>query len=465
MKRYLCILTALLMLVLSACQTEPEKPAETAAPTAKPAEATDATEATEPPSEDRQFVGDFSYDPGTDYDARFAIVAEDFFETEDAFYWHPEYDEYMRYAMKDGSDWGVLCPRPECQHDGGNAFRHNPECGGYIDSIMSCCGIYDGKLYYVSTDNRLTGSDSCGVIFRMELDGSAHKRVGSIPSITDSTGHVVGPQCFCFHRGMIFMYALNWEVENGEPTSRTVYAVSPIEGGEYTIMYESSEGRGGCIDLMGEYCYIFNIYNDERGENGVCVELLRWSMVTGELEKLSDSTEPYILPNPGTLWMRGDGNVYTKGRFVKDRGVSSVMYLKDGEWEELLNFEDDGEVIYSLNWISDGIAIAQGFTGVGRFITEPDIDVWIKRFDGGTVFKGKLPMDWLESEEIAKGFKLYQISYAFGDENVFYYEFVLDPGSDGNRGETVLVKYEMTADGPVSTIIGTRLFSTFSSGD
>lgn len=458
MKRTISLLLALLMLLaLSAC-TGGDKPSPSAAPDAtQQAENTGTSDTTAEPETtlspgELQFTGDLSYDPETDFDPRFSGYQGNLFDIGDAFYWTEKDDGYMRYVMKDGSDWGVLCPKPECDHDSGNAASRNSGCLGYMTygKRNTACGIYDGKIYYV--DHYRPGEGNYGVIYRMNLDGSGHERVGTIPLIIDSNGNDVYPQYFEYHRGKIFIFACVNSVVNGEPMQRTAFVEVPLEGGEYKIMYECDAGTYGYIDMMGEFCYMFSMYRDEETDT-IRFKLLRWSMVTEKLDELYDGDELYLFPNPGTLWMSG-GNVYTKGDFDQLTGVKAVMYLKDGVWEELINFDDDGELSYSVEWISDGIAIAEQFDEVywTRIPDDLDFDIWIKRFDGETLYKGKLPLDWAKSELIQPGYKIQDVNYAFGDENAIYYDFMLYNKRD--REANVLVKYEITEEGLIPTVIG-----------
>ena len=84
---------------------------------------------------------------------------------------------------------------------------------------------------------------------------------------------------------------------------------------------------------------------------------------------------------------------------------------------------------------------------------DPDIDIWIKRYDGSTVYKGKLPMEWLD-EFTAQGMTLERASLVCGNENELFCEFELFKRNKDRVNEPqsfVLIKYELH-DGEITEI-------------
>ena len=202
MKKISLILTALLLLPLAACK----KGGQEAAPTAAPG------------GED--YVPDFGYNPATDFDRRLGMNGNrsTVFETEDVYYWLQDDDGYLRYCEKDGSDGGVVCGKPECVHDNGNAISRHREknCNGYVGAVTPYMWMLDGKIYFINYYEYITDREgTCGTIVRMDPDGTNKEVVKSIPKPKTPYGDDLTPQNYCYHRGMLYSFVFGGSIEQG----------------------------------------------------------------------------------------------------------------------------------------------------------------------------------------------------------------------------------------------------------
>jgi hypothetical protein len=468
MKRFIAIiLAALLLLPLTACAggQEPAPTAEPGENTAVPGEAT-----AEPGVED--YVPDFNYNPATDFDQRLGMNGNmsTVIETEDVYYWLQDDDGYLRYCEKDGSDGGVVCGKPECVHDNGNpiAWHREKNCNGYVGATQPYMWMLDGKIYFINDYEYITDREgTCGTIVRMDPDGTNKEVVKSIPKPKTPYGEGFLPQSYCYHRGMI--YSLVWGdfIDKSEPSHPFLVMAFPLDGDDWITIYDSGRDfHNGSIMPVGDCCYIVdNAWNfedpsilyDENYEGEFIrawnkTTILRWCSVTGEFETLHVGDE---LVGIFRYWIDEEGNFYTISKYEEGVGSNRVLRLADGEWEEVLNF-DDPDIDYTIRSLSDGIVIARDYKEYNRNGMDPDIDIWIKRYDGTTVYKGKLPMAWLDTMETTK--TLERSSLVCGDENelLCIFETRKRTPDRSNEPQTfVFVKYAITENGLEEILLGT----------
>ncbi len=194
MKKATLLICLILMLLLTACGSVPER--------------TETSGATEIPSSTDNTALKLS--PEDRNQTTYGIL--NFIETEDGYY----YPKYIRrgallyFCPRGGDQFVPLCAKPNCSHSDDN-------CNAYMDSIEPL-GYYDGALYTVEYD--LDGNDVYNVVKR-NLDGTDHSVVASV----DNIGSLV-PQ---YHRGKIFFH---FESQGGEPFENRMIVVDLADGSE-----------------------------------------------------------------------------------------------------------------------------------------------------------------------------------------------------------------------------------------
>lgn len=459
MKRtLLMLLCALMLLSLAACKGgEPAEPDNTPAPTETALDTPAPALPTEAPVSEH--VPDHSYNRETDFDKRLAMNGNfnSIIETEDVYYWLPDRDRFIRYCEKDGSDYGVLCGRPECVHDNGNAFGRSADknCNGYIGSSRPYIWIVDDKLYYVDDYTYFrTYPDSCGVIMRMNLDGTGRELFKVIPKPETPYDDSMCPQYYCYHRGALYSFIMGNYVEDAEPSQPFVAGMFPLDGDEWTIFYDAGAGiHYGSVLPSGEFCYVVDqVWGGEDSTNRV----LRWSSVTGELELLYEGFETGLIFR---YWVDEEGDFYAPQLPQDGEGpIERILCLEDGKMIHAIDFEDP-ETVYTERSVAGGVVIARNYVPYDRsyyvkYGKETDIDIWIKRFDNTTVYKGKLPMGWLDSIENTPRFEGADLVSA--DENGMLCVFKMQRRSlEGSTDATslALVKYVFTEEGGIEEIL------------
>ena len=401
------------------------------------------TEASDLPHDES---GDVSaFDPDTDTDNRFILpyygcVAE----TDDVYYWLPSNRQYLLYYDKLTGDMEPLCGRPECEHiQGGRNGEPNRACDSYLNAEACSLSLYRGKLYYVSDDSE-KGGPPWYSLWRMGPDGTQKEEVLVLEPPEDSR-----PQTYILHRGMLYSFCFDSIVVAGENRCRARYIVTPIDGEscDYTVMYEreSHYAQLGYMRFIGQYCYIFNCYTDEETQQNR-TSVLRWNSVTSETELLGDGPEIGRCYEP---WVTRDGEIFAAGE------DQNIHRLEDGVWEEYIDFSDD-DGNFEAKSISDGVMIGLRGPGPDQQILK-DYEIWIRRFDGTTLYKGPLPQQWREAIPAADDA---QSSLAFiegGEGSLLAMFSAVWPDPSGVTGRTVcafLVQYEITPDGLVEKPLG-----------
>ncbi|MBO4879173.1 MAG: hypothetical protein J5544_02835 [Clostridia bacterium] len=439
MKKLSALIIAFFLLLpclfLSACGKAPSGAPSTSVPSPDPGVISEtATDEPSVPSPAPVHIADHSYDPATDFDKRLIWVGslgDSVIETEDAWYWLSTAGGYLRYYDKALGESGVLCGKPECEHDS-SGRAGNPDCNGYLDTSKQYMWLNEGRLYYLHEGIDKAYPDSLFRIYSIGPDGTDRRLEKVVPKYDSPYGlGVMHTQYMCYHRGVLYGFCFGGAISGGEPSQPFTVSAFPLDGDEFTTIYDSGAGvHYGSICPAGEYCYIVDFSETNK--------LLRYSAVTGETELLYEGNEL----NVAQYWIDGLGGVYAGGDFVRGKGCSSVWRLDAEGRSEVLRFEDP-DIDYSLLNVSDGIAIARNyFENLGKGM-DPDIDIWIKRYDGTDIFKGKLPMAWLDSLQDAG--RLEGIRLCCGDERSLMMIFELNnTRSDGvGISETyALVRYE-----------------------
>lgn len=396
---------------------------------------------------------DFSYDPETDFDKRFANEAymASFVEAEDVFYWVPSCGSYLRYCAKDGGDWGVLCGKPECLHDEDNDCIVRRSCSGLIPYFSPAIGYYEGKLYVVYNDDGYN-ENFFAKVMRMDPDGTNKETVMIIPRLYTSDGKESKQQIFYFHRGLMFTYGTANNVDDGIPYCAICVAYMPLGGEEHTVIYEDTENTNWVyLNFAGEFAYIVTSQTDY--EEVHKTRIMRYSIVTKELETIYFAEGADNSLN-GRYWVTEEGDFYTLGQYEEGKGVKELLKLEDGELKPVWRLEGEEEG-YNCIGISDGIVIARNYEEFSRSGMSTDIDLLVKRFDGTVLYKGKLPVGWLS--EALQGAVLEYIDKAVGNENELLFQFHLSErnAKHANERQTyIVVKYDLSDGGIRETLLG-----------
>ncbi len=465
---FLSLLLVFCMLVSSCGKKQPDAPQDANAPqnagTAEPA-GTDAPDVTAAPDNsgndsattDKPSVTvDTSYNPETDADNLFSAAQSCLIETEDGFYWLSSGNYYLLFYDNGLEEMIPVCSRPECEHfPDNNVCVQNKDCGAYLEAWRHPA-LYDGKIYYIDGYGPVNPNAEGRMgnrLMRMNPDGTGKEFVKNL-----FTPGYEEPDCYIIHRGWIYGIGQEMKVSQGEADEKTAVLAIPIEGDETTFrrIYEMDNKGWGCMRFIGDYCYFWFDYEegeyyvnyqtgeeiDETQSGGVAG---RWNSKTEETEILYQS--PELLPKGeyfgSTAWVERDGTIYVTGS-------SGLMKIENGELSVIYTFEEEGKNFVAPT-ISNGIAFART---VPKSFDDPygKFEFWVRRFDGSTVFKGELPMDWFyespEFEGLGGDPGCPSFSMIVGDETGLWIEFYCYWQSEEGSNATAnyLVRYDFTAD-------------------
>ncbi len=117
--------------------------------------------------------------------------ADYFIETVD--YYYCLFNNRVYFSQKDNLAFYILCNKPDCKHNDGG-------CNANSDYFL---GYWNEHLYGVV----LSGDEP--YIFRMNLDGTEHKKIASLEMPVNSDGTAGGMFIFYIHEGYIYYSVSN----------------------------------------------------------------------------------------------------------------------------------------------------------------------------------------------------------------------------------------------------------------
>ncbi|MBO4879375.1 MAG: hypothetical protein J5544_03875, partial [Clostridia bacterium] len=402
-----------------------------------------------------------SYNPETDADNLFSSANTILIETEDGFYWSSAANFYLLFYDNALEEMIPVCSRPECEHfPGSNVMPQNFDCDAYLEAGRHPA-LYQGKIYY--TDSRFgkpnpnIGGDRLGArLMRMNPDGTGKEFIKDL--FPSGYGD---PQWLILHRGNLYGMSIENDVDkDGAVIGKTSIVVIPIEGQETTFktIYEIDCTGWGSMRFIGDYCYFWINYQegdyyinehtgeviDEQVSGGVAG---RWSSVADETEILYQGNLPKDEAFYMNAWVEQDGTFYVPSSL-------GLIELEDGELTVVQSFEEEGKEFVDVQ-VSDCIAIARTVPAAEPF---GECEIWVCRFDGSTVYKGPLPLDWFyedpafESSGVAP--RTFSFATVVGDETGLWCEFVCVWPMVGNAN--YLVRFDF-ADGGIQA----KLYGSF----
>ena len=389
------------------------------------------------------------YDPATDIDNRFASLRSGIAETEDVIYWAPNDGNFLIYYDKASDEFAPLCGKPECEHFlNENMWEPVKSCNAYINAENGALWYMGGKLYYAAYEND-PAHNAFSALYRMDPDGTNKVKLMPI-----SVPENCALQNYQLHRGRLYSYCYFKEVNDAEINCTLRIYSTPIDKGEcdYTLVYErTTYFLSWCrMRFVGPYMYAFVCYHDDE-LNEDCADIYRWNADTGEGESLYDGPG---LGGGDAFWVDENGEVYSQAYI--DGDSSKLARIVNGELETVMDFSDPTGDFY-VSRIGNGVVIALRNDTETSWPADPEhYDIWLRDFEGETLYKGKLPMAWME--QIRKGGTFWGIDALTGDGNAIIAEYSVRWRNATHQNEPkggCLVRYEITENGLVETLLGT----------
>ena len=119
-----------------------------------------------------------------------------YFETEAGSYYLNTFNNKIYFSERGQHTFYLLCAKPDCSHSGADCNAY----GGYA------LGYFDGRIYTVGLLEKNNDADSDFYLIEMEPDGTEHKEIARLPSITTQTGaSAAGMSEYYFHKGYLYM--------------------------------------------------------------------------------------------------------------------------------------------------------------------------------------------------------------------------------------------------------------------
>lgn len=400
----------------------------------------------------------YAYDPETDMDNRFASLRSGIAESENVIYFAPNDGNFLMYYDKASGDFAPLCGKPECEHFlNGNMLEPVRSCNANIKAENGALWLMGDKLYYAAYEN-IPEYNAFSALYRMDADGTNKERVMPI-----TVPENCALQNYQLHRGRLYSYCYVNKVTDAEISCTLRIYSTPIDKGEcdYTLIYErTTYNLSWCrMRFVGPYMYAFICYHDdELNEN--CGDIFRWNADTGEGVSLYDGPG---LGGGDAFWVDENGDVYTQ--MYTEGDSSKLGRIENGECEVVMDFSDPTGDYYVCR-IGDGIVIGLRNDTETSWPADPEhYDIWLRNMEGETLYKGKLPMAWMD--QMQAGATFYGIDTLTGSGDAIIAEYSVRWRNAKHQNEPkggCLVRYEITENGLVETVLGTYYEKIVNSG-
>ncbi len=409
-KKLLPAFLALLFLIsFIGCGGDPKQESPTEPPLDQAVQGGEPTEATNAP---------LSYDPAEDFQNSFGTCAgSSIWENEEILLFSATGYNYFGYYDKASGIHGVLCGKPECMHDMNNL---NDECSGYAENIITHIGMMNGRILFVAYDSSRNPSGFS--LYSMKSDSTDRRKLLDLPE-QDITGAI--QQCY-LHRGYLYMNANVYEVHSGEPIDNTRFSRLNVSTGEFELIFDDKyESLYSGMCFIGNNVYMFrsSMTVDETISNVI----KRFDSETGELETVLESEEQDFDRIMFRMWVDETENIYCT--MMQTAGAAAVVYKVDGgRLKPIMDFADN-EILFNVAMLSDGIVSALGIPldGMGDEDEAPELMLWIRDFEGNTVYKGDFPSSFVRE----LGMDEFIYSDIQGDAAEFYIQFYGDEDEQG----------------------------------
>ncbi len=372
-----------------------------------------------------------------DFGNRFGRGYESIIETGDAYYYCPFSGDYAYYYDKSGGVYGVLCPKPECRHD--EAEAQNRSCSGYIDCHATSFFLSDGKLYYVS---HLNVSDFKGpALFCMNPDGTGKEAVRKLDF--GETQNICWPQRYDLHRGKLYGWIEYEKVENGEPAICFKVMSIDIETGNCRTIYEKSDcgtSIAPAFFFLDDSLY-FSVPDQGPAPSTSSLEIFRWDIEKGSLEKLYSSGAGGVHGGMFDIWVEDDGSIWLVPKGINTGESSEVSIISNGELQTAFVFQDFGSA-----HLIDGGAVN---------VTFPEREIIVADREGNILKRIEKDLSFLDEIDCSVDASRYSLGI-YGDINELFVVFdgLRFEHEDGSSGSgSCLVRYDLTEDEPQAQLL------------
>lgn len=343
-------------------------------------------------------------------------------ETEDTIYFAGWTDSYIKYVDKQTGVGGVLCGKPECQHN-------NASCNAYMTE-HGWCFFNDGRrLYWLE---RVYDVTYILALCSAALDGTDRRVEARLPSefVPSRSSY----QNYILNDGYLYLGCMLKVVEDGAAINYNYIAAFPVdhEGEPRVILKEKTEDSqffSVAVHVYGDSLYFMTSDLDgtweqasETGEFLYNFKLRRYDLGSGVIETLYESDRTALSWSPG-MWALDDGLVFsayekddtTLKIFKYDFESNTCGEMFESKIEEDLRTNIMDNLICSYRILNHG--------GVYDFT----VAMW--DFDGNTLVDETYVLD---SSEIYEYYMNYHMFALGRDEDSAYFAVNAPPYASGH---------------------------------
>lgn len=360
-------------------------------------------------------------------------------ETEDTIYFAGYTDSYIKYVDKQTGAGGVLCGKPECQHN-------SSDCNAYM--LQGWCFFNDGqRLYWLES---VDDASYATALYSAALDGTDRKMETGLPRglLSGSTSY----QNYILKDGYLYLGCVLGEIEDGVQIKYNYMVAFPMDDEEkpYVILKEKTEASqfySVPVHAYGDSLYFMTSNLDGTWELAdetdtflYNFKLRRYDLGSGEIETLYELDRTTLSWMPG-MWALDDGLVFST--YSKDDAALEIFKynFENGECGEM--FECKAEEDLNTNIMDHLICSYRMLNHEGVY----DFKVAMWDFDGNKIVDETYVFD---QREVYAYYMDYH-AFALGrDEENAYFAFTAPgyaPGHPDNGRYTTVIAVALDGSG------------------
>ncbi len=268
-----------------------------------------------------------SYDSDPDF---YLFSGTDCCSTDEVFYFEVKDKAQIRVYDKSSGASAPLCSKPECSHG-------SKQCNAYYTGNDFC--LYGGELYWV--DDRIGGTSL--EVSAMSKDGTNRRTVMTVEDELYKTNWASGSPsnpAYIFHRGSLYFGGTVGTVSDGTPIKTACLMAYPLDSGKSgKLIYSAENARDFNFHAKGDKLYICAEFDDR-------LEVMEYWASDGTLKTIYSGSMPF----EGLKFRAFDTGIY----FADSSERAEVYRLDfDGNMEKVFDFNDGEDRSYYLYGFCD----------------------------------------------------------------------------------------------------------------
>lgn len=218
-------------------------------------------------------------------------------ETAETVYFIPGFstdtDPMLYFLDKQSGQTGVLCNRPECLHQ-------DKDCNAYMGFKVYGLSIYEGRIYWISTDYDSEKGKDITTVWCEKTDGTERKAVRTLPYLGESYSGVPTMNTIAtFVNGNVYVCG-EWAdgVRDGRNILKEGIIRYSLDSDEHEMIEEQevAENEACTVQIQPSDQYVYyGTCKHEIGENGLQpgakLMLARYNTETEETELLYEGSQ------------------------------------------------------------------------------------------------------------------------------------------------------------------------------